>query len=158
MPKYSDEEFIKIVKESLSIAAICRVMNMKPAGGNYRTLKTRIKELSLNTSHFTGQGWNIGDRYVQVKQGIPLKDILVPYSTFSVSHLSKRLLKEGIKENRCESCDLDTWLDEPIKLELHHIDGVSTNHSIENLLMLCPNCHSYTDNYRGKNIKDAPMT
>ncbi|MBK6998271.1 MAG: HNH endonuclease [Lewinellaceae bacterium] len=55
--------------------------------------------------------------------------------------------------HRCENCDLTEWLASPIPLELHHKDGNRYNNAIENLLLLCPNCHALTDNYRAKNIK-----
>jgi 5-methylcytosine-specific restriction endonuclease McrA len=56
-------------------------------------------------------------------------------------------------EYKCGVCNLSDWLDLPITLELHHIDGVNTNHEISNLIVLCPNCHSQTDNFRAKNKK-----
>lgn len=56
---------------------------------------------------------------------------------------------------KCENCGLTTWLKQPIHLELHHIDGDKSNNTLENLLLLCPNCHSYTDNYGSKNKKSV---
>ena len=64
-----------------------------------------------------------------------------------------RLLEEGYKEHRCEYCGLTTWLDKPIPLELHHKDGDRTNNTLENFVLLCPNCHAFTDSYRGKNSR-----
>ena len=64
-----------------------------------------------------------------------------------------RLLEEGYKEHKCECCGLTTWLDKPIPLELHHKDGDRTNNVIENFALLCPNCHAFTDSYRGKNSR-----
>lgn len=66
--------------------------------------------------------------------------------------MAKRLLKEGYKEHKCERCNNIEWINNPILLELHHINGINTDNRIENLQMLCPNCHAQTDNYRGKNI------
>ena len=57
------------------------------------------------------------------------------------------------KENKCEICDASTWLGKPLKLELHHVDGNRNNNLIDNIQLLCPNCHSYTGNYKGKNIR-----
>lgn len=59
------------------------------------------------------------------------------------------MLKEGYKENKCEICGITEWLGNPIVCQLHHIDGDNTNNTIENLQILCPNCHSQTDNYCG---------
>lgn len=70
----------------------------------------------------------------------------------NTNHLRERLLKEKIKECKCEICNNIEWLNYLIPLELHHIDGINTNNSLNNLQLLCPNCHAQTDNYRGKNI------
>lgn len=64
--------------------------------------------------------------------------------------LKLKLFKDGLKEKICESCNLSEWLGEPIPLELHHIDGNNANNSLENLQVVCPNCHAKTDFYRGR--------
>jgi 5-methylcytosine-specific restriction endonuclease McrA len=66
--------------------------------------------------------------------------------------LKNRLIKEGIFNAICSSCKLDEWLGKPIALELDHINGNSSNNNLDNLRLLCPNCHAQTDTYRGKNI------
>jgi hypothetical protein len=82
-----------------------------------------------------------------------LSEILVEHSTFvNTYHLRERLLKEGVKEYKCECCGRIEWLGEPIKLELHHVNGVKDDLRLCNLQILYPNCHAFTDNYRGKNI------
>ena len=73
------------------------------------------------------------------------------YPQFQSNKLRIRLLNEGYFEAKCYCCNLTTWLGRPIPLELEHIDGNSSNHKLENLTLLCPNCHSFTDTYRGKN-------
>ena len=70
-----------------------------------------------------------------------------------MSTLAKKLLKEGIKKHMCECCLNTTWNGLPIPLEVHHKDGDNTNNKLENLQLLCPNCHALTDTYRGKNTK-----
>lgn len=62
-----------------------------------------------------------------------------------------KLLREGYKEHKCENCGLTEWLGQPILLELHHKDGNRNHNKIENYQLLCPNCHAFTDSYRGKN-------
>ena len=82
-----------------------------------------------------------------------LEDIFAgKYPQYNVSHLNKRLIKEGIKERKCECCGNTEWMGHPIVLELHHIDGNHSNHSLENLQLLCPNCHSITDNFKSKKL------
>lgn len=150
--KVTDLEFAKIVEESLSIAEVIKKCNLIPAGGNYETTKNRIKRLNLSTKHFTGQGWNVGKRYRPINKAKPLKEILVENSIYQSFKLAKRLIKEGYKERKCEMCGNTHWCNHLIPLELHHINGIRTDNSLENLQLLCPNCHALTDNYRGKNI------
>ena len=151
--RYTDKEFIDTVKSSLSYAEVMRKIGLTPAGGNYETVKRKIIELNLDTSHMTGKVWNQGERYRDIKKAQPLSEILIENSTFTnTNSLRKRLLRENVKEHKCECCNEETWLGEPIALELHHINGIKSDNRIENLQILCPNCHAFTDNYRGKNI------
>ena len=150
--KITDLEFIKIVEESLSIAEVIKKCDLIPAGGNYQSIKNRIEKLNLSTKHFTGRGWNVGNRYRPIKPAQSLTEILVENSNYQSFKLAKRLLKEGYKERKCEMCGNTHWCSYLIPLELHHINGIKTDNRLENLQMLCPNCHALTDNYRGKNI------
>lgn len=153
--KLEKELLEKAIHESLSIAGVCRYLNIRPCGGNYKTLHHKIKIWNLNTSHFTGQGWNVGLKFKPTKP-IPISEILVENSNFLNTYcLKKRLISEGIKENICEICGITKWLDKPISLELDHINGNNMDHKIENLRILCPNCHSQTATHKGKNKKSA---
>lgn len=153
--KWNNTQFIDIVKNSLSYAEVIRKLGLKPAGGNYDTIKRKIKELNLDVSHMTGQLWNKG-KHVTCNKSQPLEQILVENSTFvSTNKLKKRLLKEHVKEEICENCKLKEWCNNKIPLELHHINGNRHDNRVENIILLCPNCHALTDNYRGKNIKNV---
>lgn len=78
-----------------------------------------------------------------------MSEILIEHSDYiNTSCLRMRLLKAGIKEHKCECCNRTEWLGKPIKLELHHVNGIKDS----NLQILCPNCHAFTDHYRGRNI------
>jgi hypothetical protein len=83
---------------------------------------------------------------------IPLKEILNGdhpyYQTFK---LNKRLIKENILENKCDECNIVDWNDQPISFHLDHKNGISSDHRLDNLRLLCPNCHSQTTTYCGKN-------
>ena len=153
--KISDEEFTKIVSESYSIAEVIRKMGRIPAGGNYAVVHQRIKTLGLDTSHFTGQAWNKGkqldDKYHHYKS--ELKDILVKDSYYQSYQLAKRLIKAGLKTKICECCGNTIWQNQEIPLELHHINGDHNDNRIENLQLLCPNCHALTDTYCRKKSK-----
>lgn len=150
------EILINIVSKSLSIADVCRALNIIPAGGNYRTIKDKIKLWNICTKHFTGSGWNTGNKFKPFNKKIKLIDILVENSTYkSSAKLKARLFAEGIKVEKCEMCGIDSWLNKRINFDLHHINGNNTDNRIENLKILCPNCHAQTDNYKGKNINDG---
>ena len=82
---------------------------------------------------------------------IPLEDLLVTGRRTHRGHLKRRLIRAGIKENRCERCGLTEWMGEPLSMALHHINGDGTDNRLENLLFLCGNCHSQTANYGGRN-------
>ena len=73
------------------------------------------------------------------------------FSSLSNDLKRKRVILE--QENKCSRCNLDTWMDEPISLELEHIDGTHEHNARENLIALCPNCHSLTATWRGRNAK-----
>lgn len=82
---------------------------------------------------------------------IPIEDLLVQGRRTGRDHLKARLIKAGLKENRCEICGIGSWLGRPLNTQLHHRNGDGTDNRIENLEFLCPNCHSQTDTYGGRN-------
>jgi hypothetical protein len=127
-------------------------IGLVPAGGNYKTVQSRIQQLGLDTSHFTGKGWNVGARYQMLGKPFSWEGVLVENSSYtSTFRLRNRLIEFGLKEEKCESCGLAEWLGKRIPLELHHANGVNNDHRLANLQLLCPNCHALTENYRGKN-------
>ena len=154
--KVFDLEKVKeLVKNNLSIAGVLRGLEIKPEGGNYRSIKKFIKDNNIDTSHFTGAAWNKGDRYRFFGKKYDLKDILVQNSPYKTTNsLKRRLFSENIKEEKCEICGISEWRGKKLSLELHHINGDPFDNRIENLQIICPNCHSITENYRGKNKKD----
>jgi DNA-binding CsgD family transcriptional regulator len=81
----------------------------------------------------------------------PMSDLLVAGRYRGRKNLKVRLVKEGLKENRCERCGLDQWYGEPLSLALHHTNGDRLDNRLENLELLCPNCHSQTDTFSGRN-------
>ncbi len=151
--KWSEEKLSKVVKNSLSIRGVIVQLGLIPAGGNYEQIKKYIREQNLDTSHFTGKGWRTGTQIPAVPAA-PIEKILVKHSYVQSFKLKKRLLKEGLKTARCELCG---WAkrseDGRVPLELDHINGDRYDNRLENLRILCPNCHSLQSTHRGKNIR-----
>ncbi len=146
------EELEVAVASRHSLAAVARELGMNPTGGKtYRDLKYLIEKHGLDTSHFLGQAWSRGRR-VTCFGGRPLQELLVKGSSPTSSSLRLRLLSEGVKEARCEGCGMESWQGHPIPLELDHINGDRYDNRLENLRVLCPNCHALTANYRARNI------
>lgn len=149
--KLSKEEAEKIVKECFSIADFCRKVGWEPRGDNYKTFHRYVKDYNLDTSHFIGIKSNTGN-----KNNLGSEKSAIEYSKSTYvrsSTLLKKLIKEGIKEWRCERCKNTEWLGEKIMLEVHHKDGNHLNNDINNIELLCPNCHAKTDSYRGRKNK-----
>lgn len=150
MSNYTEDEFKAAVAKSYSVASTLRELNLVAAGGNYRSFHRLVAKYNVDTSHFTGQGWNRGQVH---GTKYPLEEYLSNKRTISSHTLRLRLIKEGIFEQKCYSCNLTEWLGQPIALELEHINGVHEDNTLNNLTLLCPNCHAQTSTYRGKNQK-----
>jgi hypothetical protein len=147
-----------LVKQSYNMSSLLTLLNLIPKGGNYRVMNRKIKMWNIDISHWgtikQRQGHLKGKTHDWAKR-IPLNEILVKNSTYGggTYKLKNRLLKENIFEHKCYRCNNVDWLNNPIPLELEHINGDNTDNSRENLTLLCPNCHALTNTYRGKNKK-----
>lgn len=144
------EEFETLILNSQSLADVLKALNLHISSGNYRTLKRRIKKENITHEHIKlGKGSNKGKKFITTR--IPLEEILIENSSFS-THLKKRLLKENLLEDKCAICGLgNKWNNELLTLQLDHINGISDDNRLENLRVLCPNCHSQTKTYGARN-------
>lgn len=136
-----EKEFAQIVAESRSFLELATKLGYSRTSGSIQTrLKQVVKERGLDVSHFVGKAWNRGN---------------YDYSTFTKGSVKKNGKTTAapliaLRGRKCEQCGMTEWLGQPINLEVHHISGDRSDNSLENLLLLCPNCHSYTENYRQK--------
>jgi hypothetical protein len=150
--RFTRQEIEQFVNESLSYRQLAEKCGYnQDSGSSIKEIHAMINELNLDVSHFTGQGWLTGKTY-DSQRYIPFQEY-IKGDCVQTNKLRKKLLKEGLKQYICECCKNTIWNNEPIPLEVHHKDGDNTNNDIENLQLLCPNCHALTDTYRGKNIQ-----
>lgn len=146
MIKYNEDEFIKICENSKTMASAASKIGL-----HFNTFKRIAIKLDCYKTNQSGKGLTkISNR------DIPIFDILKglhpQYQSFK---LKNKLIKSFIKENKCDICGICEWNGQNLNCELDHIDGNSRNHKLENLRILCPNCHSQTETFRAKNIKTA---
>ena len=149
---WSDADLAWAVATNFSMASVIRALGLKVGGSVYPMLRQHIAELELDTSHWTGKAWNRG-RKVSTRKPRPLEEILVVGSDFTRTHeLKLRLFKAGLKERRCEGCGLSEWRGKEIPLQLDHVNGLRNDNRLENLRILCPNCHAQTETWCARNI------
>jgi 5-methylcytosine-specific restriction endonuclease McrA len=91
------------------------------------------------------------------RHAMPIEELLVAGRRTHRSHLKKRLLNEGLKQNKCERCGIGEWLGKPLSMQFHHVNGDGSDNRLENIAFLCPNCHSQTDTYGGRNGHRRPL-
>lgn len=151
---YTPTELQKLLDESNSYKDLLKKLNMCDHGSNYITLRKVIAEYNLDLTKISEN--RMQNNYSQIKkihQKKPLDEILVEDSTYTNgTNLKSRLFSAGLKEHKCEHCGLTEWLGKPIPLEIHHKNGIHNDNRLENLELICPNCHAFTDTYAGKNI------
>jgi hypothetical protein len=153
---WSDDALKRAVAENVPLAGVLRALGYTPSGGMHRYLRAYITDLGLDTSHFRGQGWSRGLALSGRGPRLSLDEILVRSSPYrSTSNLRQRLIAEGLKEGRCEHCGLSEWMGRELPLALDHVNGDPTDNRLENLRILCPNCHALTDTWCTRNRKPA---
>ena len=136
---------------SCSIAEVLRKIGLCDHGHGHETIHKMIDKYDLSTIQMKhNYALSTAERMKNSK--VSIEDIIYNglHPNYSSTVLSKRLVQEGIKEYKCEICGINSWNGKELTLQLHHKDGDHHNHNLDNLQLLCPNCHTQTDNYGGK--------
>lgn len=142
------EDLLNLVSKSVSYKEVLNYFGLENKGNNFKTLRHRMIEDGIDFSHFKSR-----KEYLKIfQEPTPLEFILIENSSFNRTHLKNKLLKNNILKNECYVCgQLPIWNGKPLSLQLDHINGISNDNRIENLRILCPHCHSQTENFAGKN-------
>ncbi len=149
--KYTFESLQAAVSESYSVQEVARRLLGKNVGGNqHQHIKKMIQKFGIDTQHFLGSAHNLGQ--VSHKRKNPNEIFIIGQR--QKSHLLKRALIESGINYCCSICQLRDWNNQPIRLEIDHIDGNASDNSLSNLRFLCPNCHSQTETYGYRGQKD----
>lgn len=151
---YSDEELRQALDGAISKADVLRALGVPADTAHYPELNRRLRQSGLDASHLRGRAWSRARRDLP---RLSIAEVLERASSRSTHQLKLRLISEGVFERCCSSCRLREWQAKPIPLELDHINGDRRDNRLENLRLLCPNCHAQTDTYRGRNIGKVIM-
>ena len=141
---FSKEELEQIVQESHSYRDVIKKAGYTTvSGGNTKTVKSRIEKYGIDTSHFSSNG-----AMIRTEENVFCKD----------STAAQKVLREWFKKGeyvpyQCNCCGISEWQGKKLVLQLDHINGDNHDNRLENLRWLCPNCHSQTDTFCGKQLK-----
>ena len=151
--KHTKESLEPIIKNSKTWAEVCSNLNLSPQSGSQAYIKKCAIKFEIRFDHFIGRGksWNKG----KIFDKRPLITYLNNEASISSHSLRNRLITEGIKNAECEICKLSQWQERPIVLELDHINSNHFDNSLENLQILCPNCHSMLTRERRRKRKSS---
>jgi len=149
--KHTKESLEPIIKNCKTWAEVCSNLNLSPCSGSQAHIKKCAIRFEINFEHFTTNrtSWNKGMSFEKKSLDTYLKN-----ESFITSHnLKNRLILDGIKKSECEICKLSMWQEKPIVLELDHINSDHFDNRLENLQILCPNCHSMLTRERRRQRK-----
>ena len=149
--RYLEENFRPVIETSKSLTECLDKMKLRSAGGNYEILNKYIEKYNISTEHFNPYLSSNTEKAIK-NNTLTLDEVLIENSSYDRGSLKKRILKEKLIEYKCSKCkNKGEWNGEKLSLQLDHINGINNDNRLENLRFLCPNCHSQTDTFSGKN-------
>ena len=139
------EQLQELVKTSNSLTEILQKQGKAVSGASYKVLKEALEAYQIDYNFLNER---------EIGKQIPLEVILIENREYQSSRLKRRLVQAGIKQYVCEICGCSNeWNGKPLTLQLDHINGNHSDNRLENLRILCPNCHSQTETYSNKRSK-----
>lgn len=152
--EYAIDKLIENADKCVNMLDLCHRMGIESVGGeDYREVRNLAKELGVELVFSFKQ-----NKPSMKSVKLPNEMVFVKNGHTSTTNLKKKIIREGLKEYKCEKCGITEWQGEPISLQIHHINGDHHDNRLENLQFLCPNCHSQTDTYAGKNSSRGSST
>lgn len=151
--KWTDDDFLRLVKISYSWRELAIKLGLCGNGnGCYNTMHRVADRLNVDTSHFIRKRFGSGmTSYLELNP----ENLLKVLGCVSNPYRKKKLLEWGLLKNICNECGISNeWNGKPLTLQLDHIDGNNQNNELKNLRMLCPNCHTQTETYGSKYVKE----
>ncbi|MFE9607035.1 HNH endonuclease signature motif containing protein [Streptomyces sp. NPDC006012] len=153
--KWTREILQAAVAASTTMSEVLRRLGLDMVGGHHTHISRRIKAYGIDTSHFRVSARKGEGSRRRAPEGLLVKQPAATARRMQSSRLKRAMLERGLDEH-CAMCGVaPVWLGEPLPLEVDHIDGDWRNNEIQNLRLLCPNCHSTTDNYRGRGSRSV---
>lgn len=149
--KFTDASAVEAIKDKslCSVSAVLKKLGMPPeSGSTHRLIRTIATKYGLDTSHWLGQAWARG---IHESKKSDADYFCIRKARISGEWLLKSILRRGLATRQCNQCKLTTWMKKPIPIEVHHINGNPLDNRIQNLEVLCCNCHALTPNFGRKN-------
>jgi Zn finger protein HypA/HybF involved in hydrogenase expression len=141
--KVGKEKMSEIVKQSTSIAEVFREIGLSISSDAYQLFRKEMKNMNIDISHFVSKG---------IMKRNNIKEEFVINSNAPNAGIKNYILKNSLIEYKCNICNLEPkWNNKVLILQLDHINGINNDNRLSNLRFLCPNCHSQTHTFAGKN-------
>lgn len=150
---WTDEQLIEAVKTSTSLSQVGSKLGLQTFGCNSRTIKKVISKLNLDISHFMSQSELL--KKARSKRKTLSNDDLFSVNQVARKHIKNIIIRDNLIEYKCSNvgCSISNWMGQKLSLHLDHINGINNDNRLSNLRFLCPNCHSLTETYCGKQLK-----